>query len=94
MNEEELKAYQGLKKQGAFLFKSPKSGLVVAAISQPNLTVTFPIPIPVTTSEYINRKSYVPTYYQEPNILKEKVQLYQQGCISNDISGIILFRRK
>jgi hypothetical protein len=54
MNEEELKTYQSLKKQGAFLFKSPRFGIVVAMLNQPNLTVTLPIPVQVTTAEYRN----------------------------------------
>jgi hypothetical protein len=51
MQEQELKAYQGLKKQGAFLLKSRFFGLGVVATKLPNLTVTLPFKIPVTTSE-------------------------------------------
>jgi len=54
MKEEDLGAYQGLKKQGAFLLKSPRFGLVVVSTKLPNLTVTIPIRIPVSTSEYLN----------------------------------------
>jgi hypothetical protein len=50
MLEEELKPYQGLQKQGAFLLRSPRFGLVVVSTKLPNLTVTSPIRIPVTTS--------------------------------------------
>jgi len=92
MQEEELKAYQGLKKQGAFLQRSSRFGLVVVATALPNLTVTIPFRIPVTTSEYLNRHCYKPEYYQGPNILEQKVQLYKQGWISNEISDIIIFR--
>jgi len=52
MNSPELRAYQGLKKQEAFMFKSPGFGLVVASIKQPNLMVTVPFMIPVTFTEY------------------------------------------
>ena len=94
MQEGELKAYQGLKKQGAVLLKSRKYGLVLFSTKQPNLTVTSFFKIPVTTSEYLNRHRYTPEYYQGPRILEQKVQLYKQGWISNEISDIIIFRRK
>jgi hypothetical protein len=94
MTEEELKAYQGLKKQGAFLLRSPRFGLVVVSTKLPNLTVTIPIRIPVTTSEYINRHQFVPTYYKGPNIKKSQIEF----CVKNEIkanpSDIIIFRRK
>jgi len=76
MQEQELKAYQGLKKQGAFLQRSPRFGLIVVATALPNLTVTSPFRIPVTTSDYLNRHRYKPEYYQGPNILEQKIQLY------------------
>jgi len=70
MQEEELKAYQGLHKQGAVLLRSPRFGLVVIATKLPNLMVTLPIRIPVTTSEYLNRHRFVPTYYKGPDFHK------------------------
>jgi hypothetical protein len=54
MREEELKAYQGLQKQGAFLLRYPPIGLTVIATKLPHVTVTLPIQIPVITSEYLN----------------------------------------
>jgi len=54
MQEEELKASQELHKQGAYLLRSPKYGLVVVSTKQPNLTVTLPFRIPVTIQEYFN----------------------------------------
>jgi hypothetical protein len=55
MLEEELKACQGLKKQGAFLLQSPRFGLAVVSTELPDLTVRIPFRIPVTTSEYLHR---------------------------------------
>ena len=63
MQQEELKAYQVLKKQGAFFLKSPKYSLVVASTNLPNLTVTLPFQILVMTTEYINRQNYIPKSY-------------------------------
>jgi hypothetical protein len=61
MLDEELIAYQGLQKQGSFLLRSPRFGLAVVSTKLPNRTVTLPIRIPVTTSDYLNRNNYVPT---------------------------------
>jgi hypothetical protein len=94
MQEEELRAYQGLKKQGAFLLRSPRFGLVVASTKLPNLTVTLPIRIPVTTSEYLNRHRFVPTYYQGPNYMKQQIEFCVKNEIKADHSGIIIFKRK
>jgi len=65
-------AYQGFKKQGAFLLRSPRFGLVVVSTTLPNLTVTIPIQVPVTASEYLNRHLFVPTYYEGPIINSNK----------------------
>jgi hypothetical protein len=92
--EEELKAYEGLKKEGAFLLRSPRFGLVVISTKLPNLTVTLPIQIPVTTSEYLNRHKFVPTYYKGPNIKKRQIEFCVENKIKADRSNIILFRRK
>jgi hypothetical protein len=94
MKEEELKAYQGLKKQGAFLLRSPRFGLVVVSTKLPNLTVTIPIRIPVTTSEYLNRHRFVPTSYKGPDIKKLKIEFCVKHEIKADPSDIIVFRRK
>jgi hypothetical protein len=94
MKEEELKAYQGLKKQGAFLLRSPRFGLAVIATKLPNLTVTLPIRIPVTTSEYLNRHQFVPTYYEGPNVQKQRIEFCVKHEIKSDPSDIIIFRRK
>jgi hypothetical protein len=94
MLEEELKSYQGLKKQGAFLLRSPRFGLVVISTKLPNLTVTLPIRIPVTTSEYRNRHRFVPTYYEGPNVQKERIEFCVKHKIKSDPSDIIIFRRK
>jgi len=95
MTEEELLAYQGLEKPGAILLRSTnKRYMVVAATKLPNFTLTIPIRIPVTTSEYLNRYRYTPEYYQGSNILEQNVHLYKQGWISNEISDIIIFRNK
>jgi hypothetical protein len=95
MTEEELLAYQGLKKQGAILLRSSnKQFIAVASTKLPNLTVTLPIRIPVTTSEYINRKNYVPTYYGGPDIQKRKIEFCDKHSIKSDPSDIIIFRRK
>jgi hypothetical protein len=93
MQEEELKAYQGLKKQGAFLLRSPRFGLGVVSTKLPNLTITTPFRIPVTTSEYLNRSSYVPTYYQGPNNRQKQVEFCVDNQIKSDPTGIIIFRR-
>jgi len=76
MQEEELKAYQRLKKQGAVLLKSRKYGLVLFSTKQPNLTVTSFFRIPVTTSEHLNRHRYNPEYYQGPNIQEQYKEYY------------------
>jgi hypothetical protein len=94
MQEEELKVYQGLKKQGALLLKSPRFGLVVVSTKLPNLTVTLPLRIPVTTSEYLNRHNYVPTYYKGPNIKKQQIEFCVKHEIKSDPSDIVIFRRK
>jgi len=94
MKEEELKAYQGLKKQGAFLLRSIRFGLVVVSTKLPNLTVTLPIRIPVTTSEYLNRNRFVPTYYEGPNVKRQQIEFCVKNEIKSDPSNIIIFRRK
>jgi hypothetical protein len=94
MQEEELKAYQGLKKKGAFLLRSPRFGLVVVSTKLPNLTVTLPIRIPVTTPEYFNRHLFVLTYHLGPNIRKKQIEFCVKHEIKDDPSDIIIFRRK
>jgi len=94
MQEEELKPYQGLKKQGAFLLRSQRFGLVVVSTKLPNLTVTLPIRIPVTTSEYLNRHRFIPIYYKGPNVVKQKIEFCVKHEIKSDPSDIIIFRRK
>jgi hypothetical protein len=94
MLEEELKAYQGLKKQGAVLLRSPRFGLVVVSTKLPNLTVTLPIRIAVTTSEYLNRGNFVPTYYKGPNCRKLRTEFCVENEIKQDPSNIIIFRRR
>jgi hypothetical protein len=76
MQKEELKAYQGRQKQGAFLFCSPRFGLVVVSTKLPNLTVTLPFRIPVTTFEYLNRHRYISEHYQGPNIREQQKEFY------------------
>ena len=93
MKEEELKAYQGLKKQGAFLLRSPRCGLGVVSTKLPNLTVTIPIRIPVTTSQYDNRHQFVPTYYKGPDFKRLQIEYCVKNSISADPTGIIIFRR-
>jgi hypothetical protein len=93
MIEDELRAYQGLQKQGAVLLRSPRFGLVVVATKLPNLTVTLPIRIPVTTSEYINRHKFVPTYYKGPNFWRKQIEYCVENSISADPTGVIIFRR-
>jgi len=93
MQEAELKAYQGLKKQGAVLLKSRKYGLLLFATKPPNFTVTTPFRVPVTAYEYQNRYRYKPEHYQGSRILEQKEQLSKQGWISNEISDIIIFQR-
>jgi len=94
MQEQELKAYEGVKKQGDFLLRSARFRLAVVATELPNFTVTIPFRIPVTTSEYLNRHRYKPQYFLGSNILEQKVQLYNQGRISNEISDSTIFRPK
>ena len=93
MQEQELKAYQGLKRQGAFLLKSPRFGLAVVSTKLPNLTVTIPIRIPVTTSEYINRHQFVPTYYKGPDTKKQQIEFCVKNLIKADPTSVIIFRR-
>ena len=94
MQEEELKANQGLKKQGAFLLRSERFGLVVVSTKLPNLTVTLPIRIPVTSSEYLNRHTFVPTYYKGPDFRKRQIEYCVENSISADPTGVIIFRRQ
>jgi hypothetical protein len=94
MQEGELKAYQGLKRQGAFLLWSPRFGLVVVLTKLPNLTVTLPIRVPVTTSEYLNRHRFVTTYYQGPNIKKYQIEFCVKHEMKANPSDIIIFRPK
>jgi len=90
MKEEELKAYQGLKKQGAFLLRSSRFGLVVVSTKLLNLTVTLSIRIQVTTSKYHNQQSFVPTCYEGPNIRKQQVQYCVDHSIKVDPTNIII----
>jgi len=94
MREEDLKAYQGLEKQRAFLLRSPRFGLVVVSTQLPNLTVTLPIQIPVSTSEYNYRYKFIPTYYQGPNTRKQQIEYCVDHSITTDPSGIIIFWRR
>ena len=94
MQEEELRAYQGLKKQGAFLLRSPRFGLAVVSTELPNLTLTLPSRIPVTTSEYLNRHSFVPVYYQGPDIRRKQIEFCVKHEIKSNPSDVIIFRRK
>jgi hypothetical protein len=95
MTEDELLAYQGLKKQGAVLLRSSnKRYLVVASCKLPNLTVTLPIRIPVTSYEYENPKSYIPQYYKGPNTKKKQIEYCVENSITADPKGVIIFRRK
>jgi hypothetical protein len=93
MKEEELKAYQGLHIQGAILLRSPRFGVVVVSTKLPNLTVTLPILIPVTTSEYINHHQFVPTYYKGPDFKKPQIEYCVENSISTDPTGVIIFRK-
>jgi hypothetical protein len=93
MQEQELKAYQGLKKQGAFLLSSPRFGLGVVSTKLPNLTVTVPFRIPVTTLEYLNRSRYTPTFYEEPDTEKQQIEFRVKHEITTYQSEIIIFRR-
>jgi hypothetical protein len=94
MQEQELKAYQGLKKQGAFLLRSPRFGLVVIAPKLPNFTVMLPIRIPVTNSEYINRHRFVPTYYKGPDSRRKQIEYCVENSIAADPMNIIIFRKE
>jgi hypothetical protein len=91
MQEEELKAYQGLKNQLAFLLKSPIYRLVVASTKLPNLTIIIPVGILVTTTEYNNQRNYIPELYMGPNILERQSDYYQQDIISDKLFQVIIF---
>ena len=93
MKEEQLKAYQGLKKQRAVLLHSPRFGLVVVSTKLPNLTVTTPFRIPVPTSEYFNRFEFIPTYYKGLDSWREQIKFCVENQIKYDPAGIIVFRR-
>jgi hypothetical protein len=71
MQEEVLKAYQGLKKHGEFLIKSSKYRLVVVYTKLPNLIVTLPFRVAVTSVEYHNCRSCIPELYSGPNIREQ-----------------------
>jgi len=92
MQEEELKSYKGLKKQGALLLCSPKYGLVVVSTKLPNPTVTFPFRIPVTTREYLYWQSSIEGYYKEPNIWESQIEYYLHETISDKLSEVIISR--
>jgi hypothetical protein len=93
MTEDELSAYQGLKKQGAVLLRSSNNRyMVVASPKPPNLTVTFPIRIPVTRSEYCNPHQYIPTYYKGPDTKKQQVEFCVENSIAASPQGIIILR--
>jgi len=92
MQEKELKAYQGLQKQGAFLLRSPKFGLIVVSTKLLNLTVTSPFRIPVTTCEYYNRHRYILEYYEGPDICERQIAYYQHDTISDKLSEVIICR--
>jgi len=94
MQEEELKAYQGLKKQGAFLLKLSVFGFGVVSIKQPNLTITIPFRIPLSTSEYLNRHQFIPTYYKGPNIRRKQIEYCVENSITADPTKVIIFRGK
>jgi hypothetical protein len=95
MTEDELLAYQGLKKQGAVLLRSSnKKYMVVASTKLPNLTVTLPIRIPVTDYEYKNLKSYIPQYYQGPDSKRKQIEFCIEHSIGANPTGVIIFRRK
>ena len=94
MQEEELKAYKALKKQGALLLRAPKYRLVVVSTKLTNFTVTLLFHIPVTIREYYNWHCYVPEYYQGPNIREPQTKYYQEDIISDKLSEVIIFRRK
>jgi hypothetical protein len=94
MLEEDLKAYQGLQKQGAVLLKSPRFGLVVVATKLPNLTVTTPFRIPVTKSEFNSPNRSIPTYYQGPDIKRQQTEFCVKYEIRHNPSDIIPFKGK
>jgi hypothetical protein len=95
MTEDELLAYKGLKKQGAVLLRSSnKRYMVVVSTKLPNLTVTLPIRIAVTTSKYLNRHQFVPIYYKGPDSRKRQIEYCAENSISADPTGVIIFRRK
>jgi len=93
MQEEELKAYQGLKKQGAFLLKSPRFGLGVVSTKLPNLTVIIPFKIPVSTKEYLTRENYMPEKYKGRDPRKRQIEYCCENSIKADPRGVIIFRR-
>jgi hypothetical protein len=68
--------------------------MVVASTKLPNLTVTLPIRIPVTTAEYQNPQSYIPQYYTVPDTKKKQIEYCVENSIAADPTGVIIFRRK
>lgn len=94
MTEEQLLAYQGLKRQGAVLLRSSnKQYMVVLSTKLPNCTVTICFRIPVTTAETQNPKSYIPQYYSAPNIRRKQVELCVENSITANLNRVIIFRR-
>ena len=94
MTEDKLIAYQGLKKQGAVLLRSSDQRyMVVVSTKLPNLMVTIPIRIPVTTSEYRKPISYIPQHYKRPDNSRRQIEYCVENSICADARGIIIFRR-
>lgn len=92
MEEEGLKAYKGIIKQGALLLTSPKYGLVVVSTELPNLTVTLPFRIPVTTAEFRNLIHCSPESYKGRNFREPPKEYHQQDTSSSESSEVIIFR--
>jgi hypothetical protein len=94
MTEEELKAYQELKKQRAVLLRSSTQKYIVGVSTKlPNLTVMFPIRIPVTTYEYRNPSQYIPHIIKRLNQKWWHIKYCAEYSISADPTGVIIFRR-
>jgi len=92
MHQEELKAYQRLNMQGAFLFMLPSIGLVIAGTKLTNLTVTSPVWILGTTAKYLNKNNCIPEDTSWPNIQKQQSEYYHWDMISERLSEVIIFR--
>jgi hypothetical protein len=93
MTGDELRSYQGLKKEGAILLKSQnKRYLVVVSTKLRNFWVTLPIRIPVTTAEYQNPRSYIPQYHKGPDTKREQERFCVENSVAASPQGIIIFR--